>query len=548
MSKDAFLASFAPPEKKKLKKVAVLGFTNSWRLAPFDDPEWEIWGLNELYMYIPRWTRWFEIHRRDIYTLDKNRINDHVERIKKMTVPIYMQQHWEDIPESVEYPLKEVMARFGDATRPYLTNTISYMIALAMIEGFEEIGIFGVDMAHDCLVPDMRVLTADLKWIRADQLRAGQELLAFDEHPPVSRLESGTAEFRKYRKAVVQSVSELTLPCYQLTMSDGTELVCSANHPWLTMGANVRRWLTTEQLQDAETHPQRPSKIVKLMETWEEDRSWNAGYLAAAFDGEGHVSQGPRPGISSTHMSVGFSQKLNGMSEAVERELETAGVRYARHGSPESVFKYQVSGGRSELLRFLGSIRPRRLMQKFDANQVGTLNAIDNVTVVKKKFIGNERVIGMSTDTKTIIVEGFASHNTEYGTQRPSCEYYIGMARGMGIKVTIPPESDLLKAVYLYGYQDVEEAAFRAKLNARKGELGQKAQELEVQIQNLTAGLHQYRGAMQDVEHILKIWSPNTNLTVGNNEYVDKSVAGAIAQMAAAENEKEKELAKAAQA
>jgi len=44
----------------------------------------------------------------------------------------------------------------------------------------------------------------------------------------------------------------------------------------------------------------------------------------------------------------------------------------------------------------------------------------------------------------------------EYQSQRPSCEYYIGLAMGKGIKVYIPPESDLLKSFYAYGFEDGE--------------------------------------------------------------------------------------------
>lgn len=57
----------------------------------------------------------------------------------------------------------------------------------------------------------------------------------------------------------------------------------------------------------------------------------------------------------------------------------------------------------------------------------------------------------------------------EYAYQRPSCEYLIGLARGAGIKVHIPRESDLLKAMLLYGYDD--DNPMSAKLRARKLEI-----------------------------------------------------------------------------
>ena len=139
-----------PPVKRT--KVAILGFTETWKLAPFNDPTFEIWGLNELYTLIPRYDRWFDIHSRHAYENDKTRTSDHVETLKKMTVPIYMHQHWDDIPMSVPYPLQEMLARFPNPSpnwRSYFNNSISYMLALALVEGFQEIHIYGVDMAAD---------------------------------------------------------------------------------------------------------------------------------------------------------------------------------------------------------------------------------------------------------------------------------------------------------------------------------------------------------------------------------------------------------------
>ena len=58
----------------------------------------------------------------------------------------------------------------------------------------------------------------------------------------------------------------------------------------------------------------------------------------------------------------------------------------------------------------------------------------------------------------------------EYKAQRPSCEYFLGWARGAGIEVTIPAASDLLKAARLYGI-DTDGGEMREKWKARTAEL-----------------------------------------------------------------------------
>lgn len=515
MESSGLLAASVPAEAPRRTKVAILGFTQSFQKAPFGDPSWEIWGLNELYMFVPRWDRWFELHSRAVYEADKTRVSDHVQKLMGMTCPVYMHQRWDDIPGSVPYPLDAIIQRFGN----YFTNTISYMLALAIMEGFTEIGVYGVDMCHDCIGPDMRVLTADLRWVRAEDLHVGQELLAFEENIPVQKggADGAPAQFRKYRKTRIESMSELTRPCHQLDMEDGSVLIASVGHQWLSVGGetHTRQWTKTDKLQAQETYPERASRIVKVMETWDEDRSWDAGYLAAAFDGEGHLSQTKRTNCSSTGMVLGFAQRENGMNTEFRAALGRLGVKHSSGFHKDGCHKYNIKGGRSEIMRVLGTVRPRRLLENFDADQVGTLNSIDNTAVAKTTYIGEQRVIGLTTTTGTLIVEGFASHNSEYSSQRPSCEWLVGWALGAGIKVTIPYESDLMKATYLYGYQEEEERAFQAKLKGRRGELEQKANQLDQQIAQLVEARAQYRGAIQDCDHVAKIWAPSANLTMG---------------------------------
>lgn len=147
----AKVAAMAPAPSERRTKVAILGFVKHFQQAPFNDPSFEIWGLNELYQFIPRWDRWFEIHQRSLYENDRNRVSDHINKLKAMTCPVYMMQHWDDIPASVPYPLADVMQRWPNpcpAARPYLTNTITYELLLALLEGFQEIHLYGVDMSH----------------------------------------------------------------------------------------------------------------------------------------------------------------------------------------------------------------------------------------------------------------------------------------------------------------------------------------------------------------------------------------------------------------
>ena len=124
-------------------KIAIVGYAPSSRmLAPYNDESWDIWGVNELYMVAPRVDVLFELHHREWLT-QKERNPDHLKWLKEAKVPVMMLEHYADIPHSVPYPKDDIMRRFGG----YFTNSISWMLALAIFAQPAEIGLWGVDMA-----------------------------------------------------------------------------------------------------------------------------------------------------------------------------------------------------------------------------------------------------------------------------------------------------------------------------------------------------------------------------------------------------------------
>lgn len=131
-------------DKPKKKKVAILGTSNSLELCPFDDDSFEFWALAD--MNVPKYHRWFEMHEEEKVFNHVSRFSEFnfVEHLKSRNCPVYMQKHFEQIPNSVEYPINDIIKYFNN---DYLTNTISYEIAMAIYEGYKEIHLYGVNMA-----------------------------------------------------------------------------------------------------------------------------------------------------------------------------------------------------------------------------------------------------------------------------------------------------------------------------------------------------------------------------------------------------------------
>lgn len=129
----------------KRKKVCIVGYAeNSRHLAWYNDPECEIWGVNQLYRFIPRADRWFQIHHDWQDSRKWAEGADLVAWIKEARCPVYMLSAQPDMPMTLPYPKDWVKAQLG--VHEYFTSSIAMMLALAIAEGFEEIGIYGIDL------------------------------------------------------------------------------------------------------------------------------------------------------------------------------------------------------------------------------------------------------------------------------------------------------------------------------------------------------------------------------------------------------------------
>ncbi len=133
---------YCPDGVTPRKKVAIVGYAETSRmLAPFDDPEWSIWIMNQLYRHVPRADRHFDIHHNwDEHVVEGT---DHVGWLTAAQIPIYMVNRLPQFSNSVTLPIDRLIALNG---KDYFSSSIAYMIALAIADGFTHIHIYGVDL------------------------------------------------------------------------------------------------------------------------------------------------------------------------------------------------------------------------------------------------------------------------------------------------------------------------------------------------------------------------------------------------------------------
>lgn len=133
----------------KKKKVALLGTVPHKMLAPFNDQEFEIWAIAHACLGepLPRVDRIFEIHKWDEVVKWGS-----LEAFKMFpAAPKYLIEEHPEIPNNCRFPFEDIDAKFqifDDRKESNMTNSISWMIAMAIDEGFEEIHVYGVNMSH----------------------------------------------------------------------------------------------------------------------------------------------------------------------------------------------------------------------------------------------------------------------------------------------------------------------------------------------------------------------------------------------------------------
>lgn len=175
-------------EQERRNWICLVGFAPSKKHAPFEDERWWMWSVNDAYHYVPRSDVAFELHH--TLNLDKRRNESHEAvlrgggkrgsqfEIGSPPTPIFMQEAHPDYPTVIAFPKERIISEFGKRSLPpgpgevdvapgadYFTNSIGWMIALAILELTEEreingrmmrvakpdarLGIYGISMAAD---------------------------------------------------------------------------------------------------------------------------------------------------------------------------------------------------------------------------------------------------------------------------------------------------------------------------------------------------------------------------------------------------------------
>lgn len=134
-------------------KVAIVARAPSSRyLAPYQDDSWEIWSLSPqaapVFSDLPRWDRWHELHCLN----EKEAENPgYIAWLSQFGSKVWLREPHPSCPGANVYPrdaiFEECQKGWVNPFRFY-NNSVALMIAHAIQEGVEELGIYGTDMCQ----------------------------------------------------------------------------------------------------------------------------------------------------------------------------------------------------------------------------------------------------------------------------------------------------------------------------------------------------------------------------------------------------------------
>jgi len=261
---------------------------------------------------------------------------------------------------------------------------------------------------YGCVTPGHKILTKDLRWVNVETLKPGDELLSFEDNP--------SKRSRQYTESVVMNNVPIVKDVFEITLSNGQKLVATGDHPWLVKRQRVWCWRKTSEL----LNKGQVTKLDKIIDVWEESNSRESGYLAGFFDSEGgvyQVNRKDRDGEYTFSVWASQNEESNGnIIDEVVRAARSEGFELLVHSYDKEhprQMSIGVGGSKQEKLKFLGKIRPQKL-KKLDVNILGEIGREDSIEIVSIIPLGKQVVCGLETSSKTYIVDGFGSHNTNF--------------------------------------------------------------------------------------------------------------------------------------
>ncbi len=270
-----------------------------------------------------------------------------------------------------------------------------------------------------CYTPDMKILTADYRWVTLEDIQIGERIMAVDEELHPLKNSANRRNPRKMRVAIVEAKAYFFKEVFEVCLDNGAKVTVTAEHRHLSRqrGGDYTIWREVSKTKVGDyiryiTPPPQPTNTP-----------YEDGWFGGLLDGEGSYRENPQIRISLT-------QTDGAVLRRAKKYLDDRGISYHEGIDSRQPSSKSKLGSKpvhclainkfTDMIRVLSDCRPSRFINKeiFDGHELPG-KAIKGggacwAKVVSIKPIGRNKVIDLQTSKKTYICEGLVSHNSTY--------------------------------------------------------------------------------------------------------------------------------------
>ncbi|NJL71543.1 MAG: hypothetical protein HC888_07950 [Candidatus Competibacteraceae bacterium] len=273
------------------------------------------------------------------------------------------------------------------------------------------------------LDPDTNVLTADLRWVRIEELCVGDEVVAFDEEKP-----SGYGNSRKMRNATVLKKWDVEKEAFEITLEDGRTIIATGDHPFLSKRFVSSTDTAWRRVRDDSPHQKflaeiRVGDVIRsIVDVWlspeqkTRKQLWDDAWFGGLLDGEGSLRT-----KTSGGMEICVSQVDGDVLDRAKAYLDSNYYRYRIEADTRKAGETSKFGDKivyklvinqtKEILRLLGETRPTRFMGRYPWIGKEFPNGDSWIKVTAIRSLGLRRMVDIQTSTQTFVAEGLCTHN-----------------------------------------------------------------------------------------------------------------------------------------
>lgn len=274
----------------------------------------------------------------------------------------------------------------------------------------------GPDVPHEgpapdwdcsCFVAGTRVLVGDYTWRPIETLREGDIVIGFDREP--NREERKHAH-RLIRPTRVTKTFQREAEVVALKVSTGRTVYTTPDHKILTrkrLGHN-HEWKEVQELNPGD------EIVCPFPRLWTPEMSWEAGWLSGIYDGEGCVDSTGQLGARIGPGRIVVAQNPGLVLDRMRAMLRRYDFDYSDSAQVHNtVRRLRLRGGIGEAFRFMGTIRPLRLLTRWQgAKALASLQGKGHTFVESvQPCYRPEMVYNIQTESGAYFAEGLAVSN-----------------------------------------------------------------------------------------------------------------------------------------